>query len=140
MAPLIRDCCASASVTAPFVRPLLLLIKLEPIAASYSKLAALPNAVSTAVVVVLEVFISAPMKEKGLTPTNQPCFLACPDSWAFKFVVKVNNAKKSSKAVVVIFAMVVFFMAVFFMVVIFFIVFSMVVFFMESSEISRQSG
>ena len=86
---------------------------LESIAAWYSKLAALPNAVSTAVVVVLEVFISVPTKEKGLTPTNQPVFLACPDSWATKHVVKVNNAKKNSKAVVVIFV-VIFCMVVFF--------------------------
>ena len=73
---------------------------------------------------------SQTMKEK-LTPTNQPCFLTCcPDSWALKIVVKVNNSKKNSKAVVVIFAvifaMAVFCIAVFFIIVIFFIVFSMV--------------
>ena len=71
--------------------------------------------------------ITIPMKEKGLTPTNQPCFLVCPDSWATKHVVKVNNAKKNSKAVVFIFCIAVFSMAVFSiavlsMVVIFFII------------------
>ena len=38
MAPLIRDCCASASVMTPFVRPFTI-DKIRTIAASYSKLA-----------------------------------------------------------------------------------------------------